>query len=227
MTLEGTLKIHCISDLHGFYPKLQGGDLLIIAGDLTRSDKLNQYIDLSEWLYTQDYRKIVIVAGNHDGEIMKKRIAWPLDGKISYLEDSGVEFEGLKIWGSPWTLWFRGMNPHCAAFTRHTDIELEEFYRKIPLDTDILVTHNPPYDILDGTSDGINAGSPSLRRRINEIEPALHVFGHIHEASGWIAKGNTTFINASIVDENYKHVHTPTTYEKRTWSISPPELLHK
>ena len=31
--------IDCISDLHGFFPKLEGGDLLIIAGDLTARDK--------------------------------------------------------------------------------------------------------------------------------------------------------------------------------------------
>ena len=36
--------IDCISDLHGFYPKLEGSDLLIIAGDLTARDTKDEYI---------------------------------------------------------------------------------------------------------------------------------------------------------------------------------------
>lgn len=211
------MKITCISDLHGNMPELDGGDLLIIAGDLTARDRLDEYIDFSEWAYKQDYKKIVVVAGNHDGEILKKRVDWPSDSKIAYLEDSGIEFEGKKIWGSPWSLWFRGMNPRCAAFTRHTDTELEENYRKIPLDTDILVTHNPPYGILDCTRDDLPVGSPALRRIVEEIEPKLHVFGHIHEAHGWIKKKGTTFINASLVDENYDHVNSPFYYEYVLW----------
>lgn len=32
--------IDCIADLHSHYPKLDGGDLLIVAGDLTDRDSL-------------------------------------------------------------------------------------------------------------------------------------------------------------------------------------------
>lgn len=35
--------IDCISDLHGYFPKLQGGDLLLIAGDLTARDEPYQF----------------------------------------------------------------------------------------------------------------------------------------------------------------------------------------
>jgi Icc-related predicted phosphoesterase len=34
--------IDCISDLHGAQPKLEGGDLLIVAGDLTARDTEQQ-----------------------------------------------------------------------------------------------------------------------------------------------------------------------------------------
>lgn len=41
--------IDCISDLHGYYPELKGVDLLIVAGDLTTSDKHHQYIEFIKW----------------------------------------------------------------------------------------------------------------------------------------------------------------------------------
>lgn len=35
--------VDCIADLHGFYPKMQGGHILIVAGDLTSHDLQHQY----------------------------------------------------------------------------------------------------------------------------------------------------------------------------------------
>jgi len=49
--------IDCIADLHGFYPELDGGDLLIIAGDITASDKSHQWVEFFKWLAAQDYQK--------------------------------------------------------------------------------------------------------------------------------------------------------------------------
>jgi hypothetical protein len=40
--------IDCISDLHGNEPKLPGGDILIIAGDMTARDAVVDWFDLGE-----------------------------------------------------------------------------------------------------------------------------------------------------------------------------------
>jgi Icc-related predicted phosphoesterase len=62
-----------------------------------------------------------------------------------------------------------------------TLIPLAEIYDKIPLDTDILLTHTPPHGILDLTKKGKNAGCWYLEGRLGSLEACkLHVFGWVH-----------------------------------------------
>lgn len=58
--------IDCISDLHGHFPSLEGGDLLIIAGDLTATHTPQELYQFNDWVKVQDYKKKVLIAGNHD-----------------------------------------------------------------------------------------------------------------------------------------------------------------
>lgn len=224
--------IDMISDLHGYYPKLDGGDLLIVSGDLTASDKMIDWIDFFYWLNKQSYRKKVYIGGNHDNfltlcatNVECKDIYLDEEDeeceKKDYLCDSGTEFEGLKIWGSPWTKAFPGMNPKCMAFTCDTDEELAEKWALIPDNTDILITHSPPFGILDEVNRYTKSkrsneyvGSKSLRNTVldrNRLPNLkLHVFGHIHEQGGKVFETNfTKFANASIVNEVYEHVNKP------------------
>jgi len=214
--------VDCISDLHGepVYP--EGGDLLIVAGDLTLQDTETEYDDFWRWLSYQNYKKKVIIAGNYDSFLQNNPDYFKDSGEdIEYLCDSGTEFEGLKIWGSPWTAKFQGINPNCCAFTVDHDDEdhdkedlLEVYWKKIPADTDILITHCPPFGILDTVSRPPyfeNTGSLSLRHHIvTRINPKLHVFGHIHRWGGnKLDIGSTTFINASIMNEDYDALNKP------------------
>jgi Icc-related predicted phosphoesterase len=235
--------ITCISDLHGEYPELEGGDLLIIAGDIAANDSDEAWTDSMKWMVNQKYSKIVFIAGNHDNRL----IGYDLTDQpffnnfyIKYLFDSGTEFEideeievehkfrgmikykgkrKFKIWGSPWTKTFEGMNPHCKAFTVDTDEELADKWNLIPRDIDILITHCPPYGILDEIyaypEPGMkNVGSKSLRNLTTSGDyfprKRLHVFGHIHAHGGkMIDLTMSRFINASIMDENYDPVNKP------------------
>lgn len=228
--------IDCIADTHGHYPKLEGGDLLIVAGDLTARDTIVQHAHFADWLCKQNYRKKVVIAGNHDtiledGYIYGQGYTFKtIDGegiKFDFLCDSGTEFEGLKIWGSPWTLKFKGMNPACMAFTCDTEEELAKKWEMIPDDVDILVTHSPPHGILDWNKNGVQCGSTSLfekSRKLTNLK--LFCFGHIHEAYSMIntqvmtnslpmllspKKPNSLpiIVNASHVNEHYKPVNKP------------------
>ncbi len=224
------MNIDCVADLHGFFPELPGGDLLIIAGDLTAKDELVQYLQFNKWLSQQKYRRKIVVAGNHDNycelgmpiELLpgenKKNIPISAD-KAIYLEDSGCTFEALKIWGSPWTKTFEGMNPNCKAFTCDTEEELEEKWKLIPDDIDILITHSPPLGKLDKIKIDkdmfISIGSRSLETAlIQRPSIVLHVFGHIHEGYGKqsphrFSEQIRTFVNCSHVNEHYQPVNKP------------------
>lgn len=199
--------IDIVSDLHGKYPTLEGGDLLILAGDYTASDTEIQYRVFRDWLRSLDYKKKIMVGGNHDMCLFNK--SFPFDDEwlgATWLNDSGCEYEGLKLWGSPWTAWFKGINPHCKAWTLTGDEKLAKKWALIPDDTDILITHSPPLGILDEVihDDKFECvGSESLLYRVLTIKPKFHIFGHIHEGYGRHEANDIEFINASHMDANY------------------------
>jgi Icc-related predicted phosphoesterase len=223
--------IDCIADLHGFMPDLKGGDLLIVGGDLTARDEPIQYGKFAAWMDRQKYTKKILIAGNHDTYFQKEGFESIKDVYddigVDYLCDSGTEFrywpplkpgmedgttlqiKDYKIWGIPWTKRFIGMNPHCMAFTYYDENWFyDEKVAKIPVDVDILITHSPPYGILDETFDGIKAGSKSLMKGIEKVLPEVVIFGHIHEQGGKVCKiKGIKFVNASIMDENYDPVN--------------------
>ncbi len=211
--------IDCISDLHGCKPALHGGDLLIVAGDLTARDTPSQHLDFIEWLKNQPYKKKIVIAGNHDGFIQKLKspyfhhIQTFVDG-MEYLCDSACEFEGYKIWGSPWTPTFLDWH-----FMKDRGTPIREKWDLIPEDTDILITHGPPYGILDkvelsSKEDQFkHAGCEELRYAVERIQPRLHVFGHVHEGYGQITlkctPSDVICVNASIMNEHYYPTNKP------------------
>ncbi len=236
------MKITAISDLHGYYPKLEGGDLLIVAGDLTASDSIEQISCFYSWLAEQKYCKKIVIAGNHDNLYQNKYPA-TFESIIgyTYLCDSGTDFEyeepdyysndprlavvdgplmlkitKLKIWGTPWTKTFPGMNPKCKAFTVDTDEKLAEKWALIPEDTNILVTHCPLlmyHDlVLNEWNNFIHVGSPSLADRCMQLKSLkLIVCGHAHEGYGITDKTDIRpiVVNASHVSERYKPINKP------------------
>lgn len=200
------MKIVFISDTHREENKVKipECDILIHAGDFDIRD-LEDLERLNGWFYNQPAKRIVWIGGNHDfylEKISKESIQVIVNSAI-YLENSSVIIEGLKIWGTPYSVQYENW-----AYMLN-DNALREIWKMIPDDTDIVISHSPPHGILDLTDGGCNAGSLSLLNRIKEIKPKLHVFAHIHEGYGKYTDYVTDFINASQMSSTYDLENKP------------------
>lgn len=203
------MQIVAISDTHGKHHdvKVPDGDILIHCGDVTRGGTKEQVLDFLEWFAEQKHAHKIFVAGNHDfffEETDLKKIRRIIRKEIIYLNDSSIEIKGVKFWGSPITPCFNNW-----AFNRNRGAEIKKHWDLIPNDTDVLITHGPPFGILDETVYGKRTGCEELLLRVYHVKPKFHIFGHIHEDYGSFTKGETTFVNASVLDDWYEMKNKP------------------
>ena len=61
-----------------------------------------------------------------------------------------------------------------------------------------MLTHGPPYKILDRTNRGEDVGCEHLLRAVERCRPRLHCFGHIHEGWGAVRKSWSEEISEDI-----------------------------
>ena len=224
-------RITFISDTHTKHDKvsgfLTGGDILVHAGDLTGRGYITEIENFMKWYDNiNNYDTKVFIAGNHDFGFQddNQKLRGLLTGykTIDYLEDElmmvGEEYETMiKIWGTPWQPEF-----HNWAFNLPRGEKLKEKWDMIPLNTDILITHGPPMGKLDYVRyDNVNVGCEELMKRVEEIKPKIHVFGHIHEGYGYVFDGNTHFINAAVLNGRYEFRNKPITVD---WDPETNEL---
>jgi Icc-related predicted phosphoesterase len=200
------MKIIFISDTHGHHRsvRITKTDILIHSGDVSGIEKKAGAIDFLDWFSKQPARYKILVAGNHDASLRKNKIDIPEE--VIYLQDSGINIEGLNIWGSPLTRMIYSLS---EAFNDETDELVRTTWNKIPLNTDMLNTHMPPKGILDINDDNTHKGCPVLFERVMMIKPLFHAFGHIHEAYGVFKNESTTFVNASVVNIQERPVNQP------------------
>lgn len=209
-----TLKIVAFSDTHSHHRKISipDGDILICAGDITYQGELPIIEDFCKWMASFSHKYKILIFGNHEVGIengYKRSIALKMvaDNDITYLEDSGIEIEGLKFWGSPITKFFYNWE-----WNRHPGPNIKKHWDKIPDDTNILITHGPPYGILDVNASGEHCGCYDLLERVWELKQLrLMAFGHIHKNKDEIPVEieGVKFVNASILDERYKIHNDP------------------
>ncbi len=198
-----------ISDTHTKHKQLiiPECDFLIHSGDISSMGYEHEIQNFLVWFNKQKARYKIFCAGNHDFLFERNRsLAKSLipEGVI-YLEDEAVEIEGLNFYGSPVQLEF------CNWAFNRTEESLARYWEGIPDNTDILITHSPPFGVLDEVlKNGIHLGSPSLIDTImNRVKPLIHSFGHIHSSHGTKKVNDTLFINASNLNENYQAVYKP------------------
>ncbi len=205
------VKIVCTSDTHSKHKQvpIPDGDIFIHAGDLTPRGNHNEFISVGNWFRSlkNKFKHRIFIAGNHDFSLMwnKRMILGSyFDSDVIYLEDSGVNLEGLNIYGSPWVPWFNNW-----AFMKE-DAELKPHWDEIPDDTNVLITHGPPYNILDMESEPRRCGSSSLAERVKQLKHLKHhIFGHIHESYGETLIDGVHYHNVAALNGNYRYQNPP------------------
>jgi Icc-related predicted phosphoesterase len=189
------LTLVAMADTHGYHDDftVPEGDILIHAGDLTRRGSLEELAEVNQFLARLPHRHKIVVAGNHDWCFQERPAeARAVLNAATYLEDEAVTIEGLKFYGSPWQPWFMDW-----AFNLPRGPELARRWARIPEDTDILITHGPPLGFGDRVGGEERVGCEDLLKRVREVRPKLHLFGHIHEDGGLWTEGATTFANVT------------------------------
>lgn len=194
------MRIVCLSDTHDAFRGLQvpDGDLLLHGGDLSRRGLVKEVLASAEWLRSLPHRHKVVIGGNHDFCLEEQEPRKLLRG-LTYLQDETCEIEGLRIFGSPWSpahgKW---------SFQAERGEPLRQIWQRIPDDTQILITHGPPWGILDRHVSGIQLGCEQLRDRVISVKPRMHLFGHVHESHGTHRQDGILYVNACNCSFGYK-----------------------
>jgi len=181
------MKAWHISDTHSNQGQLvipEGVDMVIHSGDASNykdpyrnEPELRAFID---WFATLPIPVKIFVPGNHDTSLEKGLINRDLieSRGIHLLINEEKTIEGLRFWGSPFT-------PRYGDWSYMKDRgTINRIWETIPDGIDVVVTHGPPYGVLDATLRRDNqydlCGDSALFKAIARVNPALMCFGHIH-----------------------------------------------
>lgn len=219
------MKIAALSDLHGYLPNdIEPADIVVIAGDICPLQCQRRIREAMLWIYdffipwaeSLPCEKVYVIAGNHDFvfdskySIYNGNLISKASDKIVYLEDSGAEYNGIKIYGTPWC-----QNLYSWAFYSANTYDK---YKNIPDDTDLLITHQPPKVGKVGTTNPWSYnerdfGDSNLTRILDEKKMhCIHICGHVHSGEhGGVQYGDAVVYNVSIKSEGYQ-VAYPVTY---------------
>ena len=172
------MRIMCVSDYHR--------DLEIAerVEALAAKEKVDVIVNAGDFLSEEFAAKVFastsfitfVVQGNWDRHLKAR------SKKVKVLVNEVAEHKGYYFLGAEYG---------------HYDV-IEKLAKGIDSKKLIIITHDPPYDILDMSYFGSNAGMPDLRDVIERLKPAMHVFGHIHESAGVVKHKGTLFVNAAL-----------------------------
>lgn len=182
------MRILHLSDTHNCHHQLHDlpeADVVVHSGDFCMVGSEQEAIDFLNWFCDLPYKHKIFICGNHDDCLYGANIEG-LDSNVHYLCNSAVEIDGVKFYGVPLFM------ADCITHNQTNN------YANIPFDTDVLITHSPPFGILD-FDDNINYGSEELLELISTLNLKAHLFGHIHTQHGIEIIGSTLFSNGAIL----------------------------
>lgn len=192
------MRIWITSDTHSRHNELsipENIDLTLHCGDHSnyKQPSLNESeaVEFFEWFNAIDAGYKICIAGNHDAAVYKGLVN-PRDySDIIYLEHSYADICGLKIFGSPYTPSFNNWYYNVKRNRLH------DYWKHIPEDTDILMTHGPVKGIADIDPEWEHAGDKSLLNHLLRVKPKIFAHGHFHNSA------NRNVVNAGIYKDLY------------------------
>jgi len=202
------MKIICISDTHNQHLNLDipEGDVIIHAGDFTENGTKAETFNFLGWFSELPHKHKILIAGNHDFYLEKNSAHTDaiIPNKINYLMDSGIRIENVNFWGSPFT-----PGDGHWAFNKTRGSQISHHWNIIPQNTDFLITHGPPFGILDELDNKHHIGCEKLAKRIRNLKLKHHLFGHVHNDYGIVRTKTIVFINSASLDEKYRSINAP------------------
>ena len=187
------MKFIAISDTHGCHRQLNlpKGDVLLHAGDVCNQGNKEQVEDFLEWIKELDFEHKILIRGNHDIDLKTglSLLNDEMPKGVIQLDHSGLEINNIPIWGIPFPLDWKNRT-----------------WESIPGNTQILITHQPPFSILDHPPFSPSIGSKRLLQKVKSVQPKVHLFGHIHASYGKKEIDSTLYLNASAYKASKKRI---------------------
>jgi Icc-related predicted phosphoesterase len=199
--------ITLISDTHANHGsvQLEPSDILVIGGDYCCRNTEAEFLEFISWVKKQPVDQIIMVSGNHDNypyRHQERFLQIIEENEIKYLENSSATISGIRFWGSP------VVAPIFEGFRKRNQLDEEErkkIWDTIPMDTDILVTHSPPFGIHDLVR-GEHCGCKALLEKVMDIRPRYHLFGHIHQSYGETEINGIYFKNGTLAGDDTQRI---------------------
>jgi predicted phosphohydrolase len=199
------MRLIAVSDTHGRHDlitDIPDGDILVHAGDFMNSGlHPEEILSFNRWLAKRAIKHRLVCGGNHDRLFqLVPRLAREVLTDATYLENTGVTIDGESFWASPYTPEFLRW-----AFMYPRGTAARQYWDQIPYDLAVLITHGPPFGILDQAEPGgENHGCKELLKAVKVKRPKVHIFGHIHGGAGTFDNGITRFVNSAFLNERYQ-----------------------
>ena len=189
------MRILHVSDTHGLQRQLTNlpaADVLVHSGDISNSGTEAEVLDFINWLIELPYKHKIFVCGNHDCCLWDAEDIEDLPEGIHFLQDRSVTIDGVVFSG--------------IGYDHPADM--------IDAAADVVITHEPPTMIMDYSS-GTHWGNINIKKRVQEISPKMHLFGHAHDSYGVQKIYATIYSNAALLNDKNEFVNKPRLLELR------------
>lgn len=207
------------------------GDVFVHAGDLCSSGYPDDFAKQVAWLSVLPHKQKILIAGNHDLHLQ----IYP-GPALQDLRQAGVTVlgfpgndrfhtttlpNGMIIGGCPfvdglqerWAFGIRTYMNLLKCSEQEAYIYIKNIMLKLYRTCDIVVTHAPPYGLLDFSNrDNEHTGSQLFLNVIKQASPKKtkhHIFGHIHEEYGFKEFNGVAFHNVAMCNRKNEHVNSP------------------